>query len=76
MPCEHPMDLVIIPLSEKPIGTSEDKSVIAKGPQDDLSVEVPYIDFIFGDQRWKPEDYDWMLKTQNLMHLMVPSHPS
>ena len=51
---EHQLDPTVIPLSENPIGTSENKSIIAMGSQEDPSIEVPYIDFIFGDQRWKP----------------------
>lgn len=49
---EHSMDMIKIEvlLSDKLIGSSENKSMITKGSEEDPLVEVHHIDFIFGDQ--------------------------
>ena len=73
-PNKHPVDLIVMPLSEQTIGAPENKSVIVKFSKDNPSVEVPYIDFIFGDQRWKSEDCYWMLQTKKLKYLVVILH--
>ena len=73
-PTEHPMDLIIMPLLEMTIGALANKSVIVEGSQDDPSLKIPYIDFVFGYQRWKPEDCDRMSKTQKLKCLVNSDH--
>ena len=47
---EHPMDLITMPIPQPPICSLENKSIISLLSQEDLSVEVPHIDFIFGDE--------------------------
>ena len=48
------MDLIVVQLPEKLIGSLENKQVAVSSH--DLFVEGPHIDFICGDQQWKLED--------------------
>ena len=42
--------------------------------QEEEVIEVPHIDFIFGDQQWIVNVHDLLVRRQHLTHLMVRSH--
>lgn len=44
------LDLIVKMTLEKPQRLSEDKSIVPMDSQVDPAIEVPYIDFVFGDQ--------------------------
>ena len=49
---EHTVDPIVMSLSENPIGSSDIKSIVPVVLQEDQVIEVPHIDFIFGNHRW------------------------
>lgn len=49
---EHLMNLIVMPLIENPIGSP----LIQHTSKEEPIVDVPHIDFIFGNQCWKLED--------------------
>ena len=51
-----PMDMIIISHSEKSTASSEKNYIIRKASKEEPIVEVPHIDFIFGNRRWKLEN--------------------
>ena len=71
---EHPVDLIVMPLPENPIRLSEIKSIVSEVSQEDHVVEVPCIDLIFRDQRWKLEDCTKIWQVLQLQSLMRKAH--
>lgn len=49
---DHPVVLVVMKISEEPYGLRVDKSILSAVSQDDPTVAVCHIDFIFGDEQW------------------------
>ena len=46
---EDTVDPIVMSLSENPIGSSDIKSIVPVVLQENQVIEVPHIDFIFGD---------------------------
>ena len=46
---EQPIDLIIMPLSEKQTISSEEAYIVTEVVKEDQVIEVPHIDFIIGD---------------------------
>ena len=49
---EEPMGPIEVLLSDKLIRSSKNRSIIPTGLEEDPLVEIPHIDFIFGNQQW------------------------
>ena len=49
---DHPVVLVVMEISEEPYGLPVDKSILSVVSQDDPTVAVRHIDFIFGGEQW------------------------
>ena len=70
---EHPMNKIVVPLSGRPIGSSENKSIVTVVLQEDLSIEVPHIDFIFGDEQYMIKVCSRTVRILQLEQLLVRS---
>ena len=55
---EHLVNPIVMPLQENSIETSEIKSIVSEVSQAHQVVDVPHIDFIFGEPRWIFNDHD------------------
>ena len=71
---EHPVDSIVMPLLENPIGSLEIKSIVPVVSHEDQIVDILLIDFIFGDQRWMVNVHDLLVCRKQLKLLMVRSH--
>ena len=46
----YPMDPIVMPIPKEPLISFENKSIVPVVSQEDPSIEIPHIDFIFGDE--------------------------
>ena len=60
---EHPVNPIVMPLSENSIETSEIKSIVSEVSQEHQVVDVPHIDFIFREPRWIFNDHDLLVQS-------------
>ena len=70
----HLMDPVASPPPKNKVKPSDGKTINQEVLNDDQIIEVPHIDFIFGDNLFILEDCVQPVKIQNLKHLMVRYH--
>ena len=63
------VDFIISPLPEEPIiKSSEEKAIVSQVEKDGQVVEIPHIDFLFGDKLLMFEDYYPLVPSQQLIH--------
>lgn len=68
---EHPVNPIVMPLPEYSIETLEIKSIVSEVLQEHQVVDIPHIDFIFGEPRWIFNDHDLLVQMQHLKHLRM-----
>ena len=73
-PTNHLAGPIVSPLTEQPIKPSEEHAIDQETTKEDQVIEVPHIDFIFGDSPSILEDRVQTMEIQNLMHLSVRLH--
>lgn len=71
---DHPVVLVVMEISEEPYGLPVDKSILSVVSQDDPTVAVRHIDFIFGGEQWIVKVCDKRVRIQQQGHLIVRWH--
>lgn len=71
---DRSMDFIAIPIPELPIRSSEKKSVFPLHSQEDLRVEFPHIDFIFGDEQRMVKVCDMIIQIPHLKHQFSQLH--
>ena len=66
------VDLIISPLPEEPIISSEEQAVVSKVEKDGKVIKIPHIEFIFGDKLLMFEDCYPLVPSQQLIHWTEP----